>query len=191
MSTNSSPVGADNIRPATPLPKRKNIRLKDYDYSQSGLYFITICAADKKCIFGHITGDKMILNNVGNIALQSLLNIRKHFPNATIHDNVIMPNHIHFILEIDNYKKTTIDDVRLVDMNMGECYPPLRHHIVSRNIASIVRGFKIGVYKQVGKSVFQRGYYDHIIKNDKALIEIQFYIATNPANWIKDGFYYS
>jgi putative transposase len=79
---------------------RRSIRLKGYDYSQAGLYFITICVQDRKCLFGKIANDEMILNNAGTIANECWLEIPKHFPNAVLHEHIVMPNHVHGIIEL-------------------------------------------------------------------------------------------
>lgn len=85
---------------------RRSIRLKGYDYSQAGLYFITICCKNKACLFGSITlgGENltptMILNNAGKIAEECWLDIPKHFPNVILHEHMIMPNHKHGIIEL-------------------------------------------------------------------------------------------
>ncbi|MDP4999472.1 MAG: hypothetical protein NWQ41_10940, partial [Saprospiraceae bacterium] len=79
---------------------RKSIRLKGYDYSQAGLYFITICIQHRACLFGHITKGEMILNDAGNMVKNEWLNLKTRFPNIELHDYVVMPNHFHGILEI-------------------------------------------------------------------------------------------
>lgn len=79
---------------------RKSIRLKGYDYSQAGLYFITICCQDRAHLFGEIENGEMILNEYGKIANQCWLEIPNHFPNAILHEHIIMPNHIHGIVEL-------------------------------------------------------------------------------------------
>lgn len=85
---------------------RRSIRLKGYDYSQAGLYFITICCKNKAYLFGNISVEgenippKMILNNAGKIAEECWLDIPKHFPNVILHEHIIMPNHIHGIIEL-------------------------------------------------------------------------------------------
>lgn len=103
---------------STNHPHRRSIRLKGYDYSQEGLYFVTICVQDRVCLFGKVVdvtspqygeGKCMVLNDVGNIAKQCLLDIPKHFPNVLLTDYVVMPNHVHFIIEIT--KKDTNADV--------------------------------------------------------------------------------
>lgn len=83
---------------------RRSIRLKGYDYSQEGWYFLTICTHNKQHLFGEIENYKMILNDVGKIVNTCWLEIPEHFPNVTLHEFVIMPNHIHGIIEITNVK---------------------------------------------------------------------------------------
>ena len=82
------------------LPKRKSIRLKGYDYSQAGLYFITICCKDRALLFGAVIDGEMVLNDAGKIANACWLDIPNHFPNSILHEYVIMPNHIHGIIEL-------------------------------------------------------------------------------------------
>ena len=80
--------------------KRRSIRLKGYDYSQSGFYFITICTHKKECLFGNIFNNSVELNDLGKYAHKCWMNIPAHFPNAVVHEHVIMPNHIHGIIEL-------------------------------------------------------------------------------------------
>ncbi len=79
---------------------RRSIRLKDYDYSQRGLYFITICTQNRLCLFGEIVGGNMVLNEPGEIVQECLCAIPNHFPHAKLDQFVVMPNHIHCIIEI-------------------------------------------------------------------------------------------
>jgi REP element-mobilizing transposase RayT len=79
---------------------RRSIRLKGYDYSQEGLYFITICVKDMECLFGKIENDEMILNAAGKNANECWLKIPEHFPNTILHEHIVMPNHVHGIIEI-------------------------------------------------------------------------------------------
>ena len=79
---------------------RKSIRLKGYDYTQAGLYFITICVKDRECLFGKIENDEMVLNDNGKIADECWLEIPKHFPDAVLHEHIVMPNHVHGIIEL-------------------------------------------------------------------------------------------
>jgi len=81
------------------IHNRRSIRLKGYDYSQAGLYFITICCQDNVCLFGTIKNGAMILNSGGQMAKKCWTEIPNHFPNVILHEYVIMPNHVHGIIE--------------------------------------------------------------------------------------------
>ena len=166
---------------------RRSIRYKKCDYSSDLSFFVTICAIDKKCIFGKIAKDKTVLSDTGKIIEQCLLNIPAHFPDTKIIEYVIMPNHIHFILTtfaIHGENGTKLFDyVRIDD---GYTTPKLKHG-TSMTLGSIIRGFKVGVVKQIGKPVFQRNYYDRIICDDDEYAGIVHYIKMNPINWTKDS----
>jgi len=200
---------------------RRSIRLKDCDYSSDLLFFVTICAFDKKCIFGKISNNEINLSNIGKIAEQCLLDIPKHFPDTIIGEYVIMPNHIHFIL--GTFRIHGPDGRRLFDSVGAQYFAPCNDRFSvegfalkdalcrgglssapgakycapttrppnqksqSGTLGSIIKGFKIGVTKQVGKPIFQRNYYEHIIRNNKEHDEIIKYIANNPENWITDS----
>lgn len=99
---------------------RKSIRLKEYDYSQEGLYFITICCQDGICRFGHIENDEMICNQYGIVAYNEWMKTPQIRSNITLHEFVVMPNHIHGIIEINH-------DTELYSQNRrGELYIPNR-----------------------------------------------------------------
>jgi len=246
---------------------RRSIRLKGYDYSQAGLYYITICCQDRASLFGEIKNGEMILNDTGKIVEKCWLEISDHFPNTVLHEHVIMPNHVHGIIELvgankhspyivnqyptdmadqhptdmaDQYptdmadqhptdmadqRSTDIADQHPTDManqhstdmanqhsidmanqhstdNGGngakragdgaKDFSPLRSP--SKTIGSVVRGFKIGVTKWMRQNtdvydVWQRNYYEHIIRNEKSYQRISEYIINNPAKWLDDTFY--
>jgi putative transposase len=167
---------------------RRSIRLKGYDYSQAGLYFITICCHNRECLFGEIVGannylpnnatsenkPQMILNDAGKIAEHCWTETPNHFPNAVLHEYIVMPNHIHGIIELVNdvnvgeqnfvpQQNNTEYNVRVenfvpqqnnTEYNVRvENFQPLQPNknefqkIIPRSIGSIVRGFKIGVTK--------------------------------------------
>ena len=183
---------------------RRSIRLKDYDYSQAGMYFVTICARVgayhiRPDIFGKTENGAMILNEYGQIAMQCWLKIPQHFLHTILHEYVIMPNHIHGIIEISQNvgAKNIVGNVgtkNIVDNVGAKNFSPLRiadnnPRGTSRTVGSIVRGFKIGVTKQIGYSVWQRNYHEHIIRNKESYQYIANYIVNNPINWEKDEFY--
>ena len=153
---------------------RRSIRLKAYDYAQAGFYFITICCHNRACLFGEVVDGKMIFNDAGKIAIDCWLEIPNHFPNATLHEYIAMPNHFHGIIELvgakhfspinpqnnTNETKNFLHDNYFVNDAIATNSPgnsannpgwraknvsPLRSP--SKTIGSIVRGFKIGVTK--------------------------------------------
>ena len=182
---------------------RKSIRLKGYDYSQAGLYYITICVKDRRCLFGNIENREMILNDAGRIANECWLNIPEHFPNVVLHEHVIMPNHVHGIIELvgaNNHSpemdlpESFCDEMgaKNVSNEMGaKNVSPLRSP--SKTVGSIVRGYKIGVTKWFRSNgnmgnIWQRNYWEHIIRDDQSYQRISGYIIDNPKNWDNDKF---
>ncbi len=134
---------------------RRSIRLKGYDYAQEGLYFITICCQDREHRFGTIENGKMILNDAGKIADECWLEIPKHFPNVVLHEHIIMPNHVHGIIEIangiegakNNSPQRSPERNETPDIGAKNISPQQGFKSPSKTIGSIVRGFKIGVTK--------------------------------------------
>jgi putative transposase len=208
---------------------RRSIRLKGYDYSQAGLYFITICIQDRKCLFGKIVGvenfqPKIVLNDAGKIAGECWLEIPKHFTNAVLHEHIVMPNHVHGIVELNKIGSPNVgaenflplrshnDSVTSVGVQNFEPlrspnesfsligvqnFEPLRNEfqkIIPHSIGSIVRGFKTGVTKWFRNNteiekIWQRNYYEHIIRNEQSYQQIADYIINNPKNWNEDDFF--
>ena len=183
---------------------RKSIRLKGYDYSQAGLYFITICCQDRARLFGNIVGaenllpntppsnkPKMLLKDAGKIADACWLEIPKHFPNAILHEYIVMPNHIHDIIELlnENNNEQTVRAENFLTVQ------PRRNEflkIIPCSIGSIVRGFKIGVTKWFRQNtvwvnkdlpikLWPRNYYEYIIRDEQSYLRISKYIINNPA----------
>lgn len=170
---------------------RQSYRLKGYDYGSEGLYFITICTPDRVSLFGQIVDDKMILNKNGDVAYDCWLKIPEHFPHAKLHEFIIMPNHIHGIIEIT--ENVGAAEVNNISPQRDQQYSA-DFKSPSKTIGSIVRGFKIGVTKWMRNNttihdVWQSNYYDHIIRNEESLYRIDEYIRKNPENWRDDKFY--
>lgn len=182
---------------------RKSIRLKGYDYAKAGAYFITICVQNRECLFGEIADGEMQLNDAGTIAANCWDEIPKHFPNVILDQCIIMPNHVHGIIVITKSVPICVPGEKNVGANIvgANNYSPLRtsqpqrKNGTSKTIGSIVRGFKIGVTKwfranqssdDSPQTVWQRNYYEHIIRDDDDLSRIREYIATNSMNWMTD-----
>jgi putative transposase len=162
---------------------RKSIRRKEWDYSDPGAYFVTLCVQGRGCLFGEIIDNKMVMTDAGLYAYNCWMEIPAHFPAVRLDEFIIMPNHIHGILI-------------LRDISVGaNNHSPLQNHTktsgTSKTIGSIIRGFKIGVTKWFrgvvpDGVVWQRNYYDHIGRDEKELFRIRHYIRNNPLNWESD-----
>ena len=180
---------------------RRTIRLQGYDYAQKGMYFITLCVKERECIFGTIVENEMFLNRIGQIVADEWINSIKIRNNVIIHDFIVMPNHLHGIVEI-TYNKNDKSQI-------GEFVSP------KKSIGAIVRGFKVATTKRIKDFVisvgandnsfnvnsplqewiinhlphiWQRNYYEHIIRDYNDHERIANYINTNPSRWEKDMF---
>ena len=150
------------------LPNRKPARLSWYDYSTPGAYFITICTYDKQCIFGTISK----LNELGEIAKNDMLRMNSHYENIRLDNFIVMPNHIHAIVIIEN--KNEMESKMKLDDVIG-----LYKSGVSRKIRKIKPGMK----------VWQRSFQDHVIRNQQEYEKIWQYIQFNYQKWKDDCFY--
>ena len=154
------------------LPKRKNNRLNNFDYGQNGMYFITICTQNRRKILCDIVGDgaidvpKIKLSEIGEIAEKYILSTN-NIPEITVDKYVIMPDHIHLLLWVR-------------DINGTSKAPSPTNNLISHSISTLKRF----INKDVGYNIFQRSYYDHIIRNQHDYNETWKYIENNPINWI-------
>jgi REP element-mobilizing transposase RayT len=259
-------VMMDSSKYNSDLHHRRSIRLQDYDYSQEGLYFITICCYDKECLFGEIVNGQVVLNNEGKIAYNEWNRTPEIRKNVSLGEFVIMPNHIHGIITINyidilhtpknqqntdmfrdvlhtpkNQQNTDMcrgvlhtpknqqnpdvrrgvlhtpknqqnPDVRrgvlhtpknignISNINIisnltkqeGVCNTPLQSP--SQTIGAIVRGYKSSVTKQINsirsgtnRQIWQRNYWEHVIRNEKSYYKIAEYIINNPSKWDEDS----
>lgn len=201
---------------------RRSIRLAGYDYSQAGLYFVTLVCQDRAHLFGDIKDGIMYLNEFGQIAADEWLHTQEVRDNVVLHEFVVMPNHIHGIIEILFPKES--------NNIVGEFRSP------SQTIGAIIRGYKIATIKRIKElvkrtkeskgedskgeyckgskgelqfaptaptvptartreiiksldyKIWQRNYYEHIIRDEKAYINISNYIIENPKRWINDEY---
>jgi REP element-mobilizing transposase RayT len=189
------------------IHKRRSIRLKGYDYSQAGLYFITICCENRICRFGKIENNEMILNEYGIIAYNEWVKLAERFQNFELDVFQIMPNHIHAIIALNDTVRATLavaqNDavapvrVSLVDtqndavIRAGASPAPTISDIVGA-YKSLVSNACLKIYKSKNETMgklWQRNYYEHIIRNEKAYENIANYIINNPAKWQEDKFY--
>ncbi|MDR1937631.1 MAG: hypothetical protein LBQ73_03910 [Tannerellaceae bacterium] len=172
------------------LHHRRSIRLKGYDYSQAGMYFITICCQDRSCRFGAIENGEMILNDMGKLIEEEWQYLKIKYPHIELHEYVIMPNHFHAIVEI-----VGAGSARPKMETEKETKPPIPSEAGRANpaptIGNIIGFFKYQTTKKINLPVklWQRNYYEHIIRNEQSYQNISNYIINNPAKWTEDKFY--
>ena len=159
------------------LPRRRDIRLKEYDYSQPGYYFVTICTAvrhqDILSVISPAVGAiinrppaEVSLTALGQLARQAILEIPNRYPGILVDTYCIMPDHVHLILAVQN----TESDGRQI--------------AAPTSISTVIQQLKRAVSRAAGQSIWQKSFYDHIIRNDADLAEARQYLANNPLNWI-------
>jgi putative transposase len=162
---------------------RRSIRLAGYDYSSPGAYFITVVTNGHKCIFGEITDHEISLYDLGRIAKKCWLDIPNHFKNVEVEPFVVMPNHIHGIITIiDEDGRGTIYRAPTTE-KFGQP--------VKGSIPTIIRTYKAAVsrisLREIGVvKIWQRNYYEHIIRNQEEWEHISGYIIANPDQWPDD-----
>ena len=155
-------------------PDRKLNRLSGYDYSREGLYFITSCVFEKSCVFGEVNNYEMLLNSYGSIAERQWFWLAEQYPYTILHAFVVMPNHIHGIIEI----------------NQGST----QENIKIKSLSELMGVYKTTTSKQIRQNglpgfTWQRSFHDHIIRHEKSYQYIVQYIQNNPASWQEDIFY--
>ena len=173
------------------LRNRKSIRLKQYDYSSQGMYFITICVKNRECILSKINCkqgvgvddhvDPIKLQTCGKIVQEKIKNINYAYENVMVNQYVIMPNHVHMIISIKS--KGTL-----------QCAPTFEKFgtSTSNSIPEIIRAIKGRVTRELNKKynkdikLWQRNYYEHVVRNEKELQVTMEYIEYNPFNWKTD-----
>ena len=177
---------------------RQSYRLKGYDYSQAGLYFITICTHNRECFFGHIENNGasqvMCLNDLGKIADEFWLKIPEHFPDTALHEHVVMPNHMHGIIELVGTRRgvseTNNDTTTRTRFSVSQPDSTFGKPI-SGSVSVIINQYKASVKRwcnQNGHSYFkwQSRFHDHIIRDEKSYLRISEYIMNNPSRWDDD-----
>ncbi len=177
---------------------RKTHRLQNYDYSSEWLYFLTIAVKDKLCLFGEIKDDELELFESGKMIEKLWLELENDFENIKLHDYVVMPNHFHGIVEI---VKTELDELNRVNTRFTPTGGKFNYN--KNSISSIIQAFKSKTTHQYIKIVYenktnpfykklwQKDFYEHIIKNEDWYLKIVEYIKNNPIKWEEDKFYYT
>jgi putative transposase len=194
---------------------RRSIRLRGYDYTLAGAYFLPICARDRSCIFADVEHGAARSTPIGEVVASCWEAIPGHFPSAELDAYVVMPNHLHGIVVID--ERVSAGTGVATELDTACRVPPDGHaeqfgKPVAGSIPTIVRSFKSAVTKSINDdpgraeacrafladrlgpvppgripSYWQSRYYEHIIRNDRALDAIRAYITSNPAHWAEDS----
>ena len=182
---------------------RRSIRLKGYDYSQTGAYFVTIVAWQREMLFGEIMNGKMLMNRCGQIVRKAWFDLPNHYRHGELGAFVIMPNHVHGIIVLNDgvsrggsplTDKTILSD----ETNAGKNPLPIkqtRPYMTEKRhgLPEIVRAFKSFSARRInalryteGIPVWQRNYYEHVIRNEREMDRIARYIESNPLRWADD-----
>lgn len=219
---------------------RRSIRLKGYDYSQPGLYFVTICVQNRQCLFGNVKNKEMILNDAGNMVGKWYNELGNKFHDIHCDEMIVMPNHFHCIIHNIGPVGTDLRVCPDTDTNNGAC-PNTNDHVLNNNAIPLndianpisgghqslpgehhslpgehysllgehigsplhrviqwfktmttneyIRGVKKLGWQRFNGKLWQRNYYEHIIRNERSYCNISNYIINNPANWHGDTFY--
>ena len=180
-------------RPGNPADRhRRSIRLPGYDYRQAGAYFVTICAQGRALLFGEIRGDEMELNDAGQMLVSQWQALPQRFPNVRLDAFVVMPNHVHGIIVLVDANTSpdgdgattrvapTLEDP--VGASLGEAVGAYK----SLTTVEYARGVNASGWTPFDGRLWQRNYYEHIVRNEAALDDIRQYIIHNPAKWAED-----
>lgn len=180
LITSAAPPDTPTFDPD--IHHRRSLRLRHYDYSQAGAYFITICTHNRECLFGNVESDTVLLNDVGRVVQGVWGVLPVNFPGVVLDAFVIMPNHIHGVIVLNDAGAQFIAP----DNNQGA---------INRTptLGEIIRAFKARCTHGINQlrstqemPVWQRNFYEHVIRGESSLREIREYIANNPAQWAFD-----
>ena len=151
-------------------PERKPVRLQGYNYSQEGMYFITICVEEKQNIFGEIVGcdalgaPRVQHTEIGEIVHKEILETPSHYSDIRIDKFIVMPNHVHMIIAVEHTDGA-----------------PMASHPTTARIPALIAMIKKKVNRECGKNIWQKSFHDHIIRDEKDCLRIWQYIDENPA----------
>ena len=151
---------------------RRSLCLKDYDYSQAGIYFITLCTHQRMCLFGDIVNGEMLLNSAGEMIDKLWCELPKRFKLIFLDDYVIMPNHLHALLHIN--------------ADGGKSISQIVQYFKSFSCLKYIQGVKQFSWEDFPGKLWQRNYYEHIVRNEDSLGRIRQYIRCNPQEWSSD-----
>jgi putative transposase len=170
--------------------KRKHApRLESYDYSTPGAYFVTVCVKDGLCVLGNVANEKVDLTEAGKMIQKWWSELESKFPSIELDEYTIMPNHVHGIISIVGADLCVRPSANLDQKKGAHIGAPLQtilQWFKTMATNEYIRGVKQLNWPPFSGKLWQRSYYDHIIRNDNALDKIRRYISQNPAQWEQD-----
>lgn len=173
--------------------ERKNTRMKQWDYSSEGCYFVTICVKNRAHVFGVVDNGKMILNERGKFAYECWEQIPIHFPDVEIEQFVVMPNHVHGIVVLKNKTEHVVRNKYIYSLSTNGIKKSKNRNMMK--LSKIIATYKAAVTRKINKNpsnnyfAWQRSFHDHIIRGEREFHNIQNYIFFNPDNWRDDDFF--
>lgn len=174
-------------------PQRRSIRLEEYDYSQPGAYFITLVAHQRQALFGKIENGSVTLNQLGNLAVAVWHGLETRFSAVQLDDFVIMPDHLHGIIFINEERVGARREATAMSVMSSVASPaPVERHRIS--LGDVVGAYKSTVTRLFnrlgntpGRNIWQRNYYEHVIRDDLDLDQVRCYIQENPSRWEEEN----
>ena len=175
------------------LQNPRSLRLREYDYGTSGTYFVTICTSDRISLFGEVDHGNMTLNEFGEIVSACWSDLPHHFPNLQLDCFTVMPNHIHGLIEItDEFSENPVGAQHAAPVPSASAHSSPRN-VQPGSLGAIVRSFKAASSRRMnlssstpGATIWQRNYYEHVIRGESELQRVREYIVNNPARWAED-----
>ncbi len=164
---------------------RRSIRLSGFDYSQSGSYFVTLVVQGRACIFGDISNNKINHSLIGQCVDANLQLLPNHFP-IVLNRWVVMPNHIHVLLSIDNKNKSSNPDSFIEETRQPSGTQPQSLGAIIQNFKSVSTRRIHAIQGNIQDSIWQRNYYEHVVRDQNDFDRIEDYIKKNPADWDSD-----
>ncbi|HFE37725.1 MAG TPA: hypothetical protein ENK06_04795, partial [Gammaproteobacteria bacterium] len=173
---------------------RRSIRLKNYDYSQAGLYFVTIVTQNRECLFGDIVDDEIVLNDAGEMVEKWFFELENKFPDIRCQSMVVMPNHFHCIIQNVGADLCVCPDLRVCPdsgehiqgEHIGSPLPVVVQWFKTMTTNEYIRGVKNKNWRRFDRKLWQRNYWEHIIRNEYEYQRIAQYILNNPKQWAMD-----
>jgi REP element-mobilizing transposase RayT len=194
------------------LPRRQSLRLRNHDYAQPGAYYVTLCTQRRVCLFGRVVDGQMHTNDLADIITACWFDLPDHYGHVLLDAFVVMPNHIHAVIVLRDYDDGVLDNTMDTTVGAGlrpaptaindadsadDDGPSLNNSVPQRHaLPEIVRALKTFSSTRINQCrrrpcarLWQRGYYDHVVRSERDLERIRLYIQNNPARWTLDKYY--